>query len=163
MAILAGGLGTRLGEIGKALPKSLAPVAGAPFIHHQLRLLAKSGIERVVILAGHMGEMIRKSVGGGGAFGIDALYSFDGPTPLGTGGALKNALGLLPERFLVLYGDSYLETDYQAAAFFFASSGLPAMMSVCLGGAPGESPVNMAGQEGLEPPALGFGDRCSAS
>lgn len=131
VAILAGGLGTRLGEMGRSRPKALAMVHGAPFIHHQLRLLRNSGIERVVILCGHLGEMIIESVGDGSAFGLSAAYSFDGDALLGTGGALKKALDLLPERFLVLYGDSYLETDYQAAADFFTASGLPAMMTVC--------------------------------
>jgi NDP-sugar pyrophosphorylase family protein len=130
VAILAGGLGTRLGELSKNKPKALAEVAGAPFIHHQLRLLRDKGVDRVVILAGYKGEMIRESVGDGAAFGLKADYSFDWPELLGTGGALAKALDLLPELFLVLYGDSYLEIDYQAAGKAFLDSGQPAMMTV---------------------------------
>ena len=130
VAILAGGLGTRLGTMGAGRPKALIEVGGAPFIHHQLRLLCRGGVERVVILAGHLGEMIRESVGSGEAFGLAAQYSFDGPALLGTGGALVKALPLLPEKLLVLYGDSYLPIDYRAVSRAFEGSDLPALMTV---------------------------------
>jgi NDP-sugar pyrophosphorylase family protein len=130
MAILAGGLGTRLGELCKDTPKALLEVAGAPFIHHQLRLLKNNGFERVVVLAGYLGEMISQSVGDGSAFGLSVSYSFDWPELLGTGGALKKALPFLGERFMVIYGDSYLTLDYQAAAEAFERSGAPALMTV---------------------------------
>src|ERR1700693_3124601 len=111
VAILAGGLATRLRPVTEAIPKSLIEVAGEPFIAHQLRLLRREGIRRVVICVGHLGDMIRAFVDDGARFGLDVAYSFDGSMLLGTGGALRQALPLLEEPFYVLYGDSYLDID----------------------------------------------------
>ncbi|MDR0356607.1 MAG: NTP transferase domain-containing protein [Deltaproteobacteria bacterium] len=130
VAILAGGLGTRLGELCRDKPKPLAEVAGEPFIHHQLRLLSEKGLEEAVILAGYLGEMISDSVGDGAKFGLKVSYSFDWPDLLGTGGAVFKALPLLTDKFMVLYGDSYLDLDYLAAVRSFESSGQPALMTV---------------------------------
>jgi NDP-sugar pyrophosphorylase family protein len=130
IAILAGGLATRMRPLTENLPKSLLLVAGEPFIHHQLRLLKKYGAERVVLCVGHLGSMLEEYVGDGRKFGLEAAYSRDGGKPLGTGGALKKALPLLGEAFMVLYGDSYLEMDYAAAAAAFGRCGAPAMMTV---------------------------------
>src|ERR1017187_10509359 len=112
VAILAGGLGTRLRPLTTTLPKSLVEVNGEPFLVHQLRLLRGNQIEHVVVCAGYLGEMIRESIGEGQALGLRVDYAFDGPTLRGTGGASKNALPLLGEAFFVLYGDSYLPCDY---------------------------------------------------
>ncbi|MDR1309368.1 MAG: NTP transferase domain-containing protein [Deltaproteobacteria bacterium] len=130
MAILAGGLGTRLGPLCRDRPKALVEVAGRPFIHHQLDLLAKNGFTRGVILAGFLGDMIAQSVGDGSAFGLRVAYSFDWPDLLGTGGAILKALPLLGDRFMVVYGDSYLGLDYQAVGRAFLDSGQPALMTV---------------------------------
>ncbi len=130
VAILAGGLGTRLRPLTEKLPKSLAPVAGEPFLAHQLRLLARSGIERVVLCIGHMGEAIREFAGDGRRFGLEISYSDDGHVPLGTAGAVRKALPLLGSRFFVLYGDSYLPCDYRLVQEAFLASGLPALMTV---------------------------------
>jgi NDP-sugar pyrophosphorylase family protein len=130
MAILAGGLGTRLGELCRGTPKALIEVAGAPFIHHQLRLLKRHGFSEAVILAGYLGESIADSVGDGSGFGLKVTYSFDWPTLLGTGGALAKALPLLSDNFMVIYGDSYLEIDYQAVCQTFLKSQKPALMTI---------------------------------
>jgi NDP-sugar pyrophosphorylase family protein len=130
MAILAGGLGTRLGRLSENLPKALMPVAGRPFIHHQLQLLKKNGFERVVVLAGYLGKMIEESVGDGSRFNLKVDYCFDGPVLLGTGGAVKKALNLLPERFMIIYGDSYLDLNYRLVEQAYLQSGLPALMTV---------------------------------
>jgi NDP-sugar pyrophosphorylase family protein len=114
VALLAGGLATRLRPITAKIPKSLVEVAGRPFIDHQLQLLHANGVRRVVLCLGHLGEMVREHVGDGSAFGVEAAYSFDGERLLGTGGALKRAAALLGPVFWVLYGDSYLEIDYRA-------------------------------------------------
>ena len=119
IAILAGGLGTRLGERARHVPKALAPVAGEPFVFHQLRLLARHGAGRVVMCVGHLGEQIEAAVGDGGRFGLDVRYSFDGPRLAGTAGAVRKALDLLGERFLVTYGDTYLRIDYEAVQATF--------------------------------------------
>jgi len=129
-AILAGGRASRLRPLSDRLPKSLAPVAGAPFLAHQLRLLAGAGIRRVVLCIGHLGEQIREFAGEGERFGLSIRYSEDGPEPLGTAGAIRQALALLGERFFVLYGDSYLPCDYGAVQQAFLESGKPALMTV---------------------------------
>jgi NDP-sugar pyrophosphorylase family protein len=130
IAILAGGLGTRLGDLCRNKPKPLVEVAGAPFIHHQLRLLKKNGFNEVVILAGYLGELITESVGDGVQFGLKVSYSFDWPDLLGTGGALVKALPLLSDNFIVIYGDSYLNIDYLAVSQAFIDSKKPALMTV---------------------------------
>jgi N-acetyl-alpha-D-muramate 1-phosphate uridylyltransferase len=128
--ILAGGLATRLRPLTATIPKSLIEVAGEPFLAQQLRLLAGRGIERAVICAGHLWEQIRDYAGDGSRFGVKLEYSVDGPELLGTAGAIVNALPLLPEKFFVIYGDSYLPCDYAAAQKFFDASGKRALMTV---------------------------------
>jgi NDP-sugar pyrophosphorylase family protein len=128
--LLAGGLGTRLGSLTETIPKSLVKVAGEPFLAHQLTLLRKQGIKRVVLCVGHLGEMIKAQFGNGASLGIDLQYSFDGPRLLGTGGALRKALPLLGNNFFVLYGDSYLPIEYPPVASAFRSSGKAGLMTV---------------------------------
>jgi N-acetyl-alpha-D-muramate 1-phosphate uridylyltransferase len=130
VAILAGGLATRLRPITEKIPKALISVAGQPFLAHQLRLLQHAGIRKVVLCVGYRGEMIEQEFGSGGSRGVELSYSFDGPELLGTGGALKKALPLLGQRFFVLYGDSYLPIDYAAPARAFLASGKLGLMTV---------------------------------
>jgi len=130
VAILAGGLGTRLGELGKGTPKALARVAGEPFAFHQLRLLARQGARRVVFCLGHLGEQIVDVVGDGAGFGLDVRYAFDGPDPVGTAGALRQALPLLGDAFIVTYGDAYLRIDHRAVQRAFEDGTLPGLMTV---------------------------------
>ncbi len=130
VCILAGGLGTRLGELVRDTPKPLLEVAGEPFLMHQLRLLAGHGAHRVVLCVGYHGEQIRARIGHE-RFGIEIHYSFDAISGRdGTLGAIRRALSLLGERFLVLYGDTYLRIDYRAVARRWERSGLPAVMTV---------------------------------
>ncbi|HEY8835322.1 MAG TPA: nucleotidyltransferase family protein [Chthoniobacterales bacterium] len=130
VAILAGGLATRLRPITETIPKALISVAGQPFLAHQLRLLQHAGIRKVVLCVGYRGEMIEQEFGDGGNLGVELSYSFDGPELLGTGGALKKALPLLGQHFFVLYGDSYLPIDYAAPARAFLASGKLGLMTV---------------------------------
>lgn len=130
VAILAGGLATRLRPITEKIPKALVSVAGEPFLAHQLRLLHARGLRRVVLCVGYLGEMIERDFGDGSAYGMELRYSFDGPKLLGTGGALRQALPLLGDEFFVLYGDSYLPIDYAAVLAAFQASGKPGLMTV---------------------------------
>jgi len=114
VAILAGGLATRLGPMTATMPKSLVPIDGEPFVVHQLRLLKNSGIQHVILCIGHLGEMIEKTIGDGRAYGMTVEYSHDGATLLGTAGAIRGALPRLGKSFFVMYGDSYLTCDYAA-------------------------------------------------
>jgi NDP-sugar pyrophosphorylase family protein len=130
LALLAGGLGTRLGKLTVDTPKSLVCVAGEPFLGHQLRLLRAGGIREVVLCCGHLGSQIRSFAGDGSRFELSLRYSFDGESPLGTGGALRSALPLLGERFFVMYGDSWLTEPPQQVWNAFLQSKKPALMTV---------------------------------
>jgi NDP-sugar pyrophosphorylase family protein len=104
-------------------------VAGKPFLVHQLELLGSCGARRVVLCVGYLGDQIEAALGR--RFGEIALdYSFDGPALAGTLGAIRNALALMDERFLVLYGDTYLRIDYAAFASGWQASGCSAAMAV---------------------------------
>jgi NDP-sugar pyrophosphorylase family protein len=130
VAILAGGLATRLHSVTGRVPKILARVADKPFVEHQLRWLRNEGISHVTLCVGHLGEQVREAVGDGSQFGLEVSYSFDGNVLMGTGGALKRALPLLGEEFFVLYGDSYLSIDLGSVAAAFRQSNAAAMMTV---------------------------------
>lgn len=130
MAILAGGLATRLRPVTENIPKLLVEVAGESFFSHQLRLLKNAGLTRVVLCVGHLGEMIVERYGDGAKWGLSIDYSFDGPKLLGTGGALIRALPKLGDSFYVLYGDSYLPIDYPAVGRAFFASGKLGFMTV---------------------------------
>jgi len=130
VAILAGGLGTRLYPLTERLPKALIEINGEPFLAHQLRLLRARGIERVVLCIGQHGERIRDYAGDGAQFGVAIDYSCDGPTLLGTAGAVRNALPLLGDAFFVVYGDSYLPCSYDGVARAFREAGQPGLMTV---------------------------------
>ena len=130
VAILAGGLATRLGHIGQTTPKSLVDVVGKPFIAHQFDLLSRYGLTDVVLCTGHLGSQIEEVVGDGSRYNLRVRYSPDGSPPLGTGGALRHALPLLGEAFLVIYGDSYLECDYAAVERAFMATTAPALLTV---------------------------------
>jgi NDP-sugar pyrophosphorylase family protein len=129
VCVLAGGLGTRLGERVRDTPKPLLEVAGEPFLVHQLRQLARQEVREVVMCVGYRGERIVERIGEE-QFGVQIAYSQDDPGLNGTLGAIRKALPLLGERFLVLYGDAYLRIDYWAAARAWRQSGCSALMTV---------------------------------
>lgn len=130
VAILAGGLATRLRPITHKVPKAMVEVAGRPFIDHQLDLLKRNGMRKIVLCLGHLGEQVAEHVGDGSQRGLEIRYSFDGPTLLGTGGALRRALPMLGHACWVLYGDSYLDIDYGAVFRAFAAGNRLALMTV---------------------------------
>ena len=130
VAILAGGLGTRIAPATRTAPKALVEINGEPFIAHQLRLLRAQGIQRVVLCVGYLGEMIRDYTGDGSAFGLTVEYCFDGPRLRGTAGAIAQALPMLGDEFFVVYGDSYLNCDYSTVAEAFRRSGKLGLMTV---------------------------------
>jgi NDP-sugar pyrophosphorylase family protein len=130
VAILAGGLATRLRPITEKVPKLLVEVAGEPFFSHQLRLLRKNGLTKIVLCVGYLGEKIVEQYGDGSAWGMHIDYSFDGEKLLGTGGALIRALPKLGDAFYVLYGDSYLTIDYRTIGRAFLESDKLGLMTV---------------------------------
>jgi NDP-sugar pyrophosphorylase family protein len=130
IAILAGGLAKRLGALTQNTPKSLVPINGKPFVHWQLELLAQKGLTKVVFCVSHMSDMIQDYVGNGSKFNLEVSYVQDGSKQLGTGGAIKKAIPSLGEKFMVLYGDSYLNLNYFAAEQAFLKSTKKAMMTI---------------------------------
>jgi MurNAc alpha-1-phosphate uridylyltransferase len=130
VAILMGGLGTRLGDLTKKLPKCLIEINGKPFIDWQMDNLIQSGYTDYVFCVSHKSEMIQDYLGDGHQLGVNIKYSFDGPLLLGTGGAIKKALPLLGNNFAMIYGDSYLPINYFAAEQNFLSSRMQAEMTV---------------------------------
>src|SRR5215469_6349820 len=130
IAVLAGGLATRMRPLTERLPKALLEVAGEPFIAHQLRLFAREGIRDVKLLVGYCWEQIESVVGDGSQFGVQVEYIADGPTLLGTGGTVRHALGRLASQFLVTYCDSWLDASYAPVVEAFRESGQPALMCV---------------------------------
>lgn len=130
LALLAGGLATRMRPMTQTIPKSLLEVAGKPFLDHQLALFARQGVRHMVICAGHLGDQMEAFAGDGARWGLSITWSFDGEQLLGTGGALIRALPFLGEEFLVTYGDSYLDESYGPIVAAFEASGQPALMTV---------------------------------
>ena len=108
VVILAGGLGTRLGELTRHIPKSLIEVYNKPIIEHILDWISEQGCERALVLTGHLGEQFNKyyhpSV---------SLTFVQEQQPLGTGGALWNAVDYLEQEFILLWGDDFHPINYQ--------------------------------------------------
>jgi len=130
VVILAGGLATRLYPVTRTIPKALILVNGRPFIDHQLALLKEKGVTEVILCVGYLGSTIEEFVGNGFLWGLEVQYSYDGDKLLGTGGAIKKAVELLPDAFMILYGDSYLDIDFKPVVQRFYVDNLPVLMTV---------------------------------
>ncbi|MDA8562172.1 sugar phosphate nucleotidyltransferase, partial [Gammaproteobacteria bacterium] len=130
VVILAGGLATRLRPLTLKIPKSLIEINHVPFIFHQLKLLESNNIKKVIICTGFLSNQIVKAINNTSKINIDISFVNDGPTPLGTAGAIKKASHLLPENFFVLYGDSYLPCDYLKIQKHFIESNKLALMTI---------------------------------
>ncbi len=129
VAILAGGLATRLEGLTQNQPKSMVKVCGKPFLEYQLELLRRGGIKNIVLCLGHMSEQIEEYFGDGKRNGVNITYSVE-DRPLGTAGALKRAETLLNDVFFTMYGDSYLFLDFNRAMSYFKSQNKLALMTV---------------------------------
>ncbi len=130
VAVLAGGLATRLRPLTEQIPKSMLSVADEPFIAHQLRMLHRQGVSHVILCVGYLWQQIEAFVGDGSRFGLSVAYSVDGPQLLGTGGAVRAALAKLGSEFLVMYGDSWLDGAYGPIVDAFRESRQPALTTV---------------------------------
>jgi NDP-sugar pyrophosphorylase family protein len=132
--ILAGGRATRMRPRTETIPKALIPVAGRPFLEHQLGWLAGHGVTDVLLSIGYRGDAIRAYVaaGAGERLGLRVRFVDEGEHLRGTAGALRLALdeGALEESFLVTYGDSFLPIDFGAVFQAFVAAGRPALMTV---------------------------------
>ena len=128
--ILAGGLGTRLGDLAGDLPKPMVDVDGRPFLELQLDLLRQQGLRDFVLCVGYQGAKIQDHFGDGSKFGIELRYSLEQNDLRGTAGAVKQADPLLQDEFFLIYGDSYLRMDYERASAQFHTSDRLGMMVV---------------------------------
>jgi NDP-sugar pyrophosphorylase family protein len=129
-AIVAGGLGTRLGPLTARVPKSMVEVHGRPFLGWQLDLLRHHGVTDVLLCVGHQADIIRDYAGDGSAFGVRIRYSDEADRRLGTAGALRWAEPLMADAFFVIFGDSYLLLDYRAVMEHFLARDRRALMAV---------------------------------
>lgn len=111
VAILCGGLATRLGDLARGVPKAMIPVAGRPYLESLIESFAGCGLRDFVLLTGHRAEVIESHFGDGSRFGVRIGYSREAE-PLGTGGALREARPLLGDRFVLTYGDVLRRFDY---------------------------------------------------
>ncbi|WP_349631171.1 HAD-IIIA family hydrolase [Bradyrhizobium jicamae] len=128
--VLVGGLGTRLGERTRAVPKPLLEVGGKPFLDHILGELARyPGIEQIVLLAGHRAEQVVERYEGKRRRNASVTVVTE-PAQLGTGGALKHAAPLLMERFFLLNGDSFFDFNLLDLAMEAAQSGAVVQMAL---------------------------------
>ena len=130
VAILAGGLGTRLGKKVLNTAKVLIDVAGEPFISRQLNYLSDQGIKEVVICVGYLGDQIKDYIGNGSRYNLKIIFSDDGDQLLGTGGSVKKASQILDENFFILYGDSFLPIDFSQVEQAYFQEKKPALMTV---------------------------------
>jgi D,D-heptose 1,7-bisphosphate phosphatase len=110
--ILAGGRGTRLGNITREIPKPMVLIGDKPLLHHQIDLLSRYGIREVIILVNYLKETIIEYFGDGSGLGIHIRY-FVEPLPLGTVGGIKEIENWITGDFLVLYGDVMVNMDLQ--------------------------------------------------
>jgi mannose-1-phosphate guanylyltransferase / phosphomannomutase len=110
VVVMAGGRGTRLNEHVRTIPKPMVTVGAQPNLEHQVLLAARHGFTSVLFLVSHLADRIEAHFGDGRRFGVKISYSVEDP-PLGTAGALRHASELLQERFLVLYGDVFVDCD----------------------------------------------------
>ncbi len=122
IAILAGGLATRLHPVTQTIPKAMIEINGKPFLEHQILLFKSQNFKEIVVLTGYLSQMIEEYFGDGSKFGVHIQYSYDGDKLLGTGGALQKALPLLSDNFIVIYGDSYLNVPYSPIVKFYMES-----------------------------------------
>jgi len=125
--ILAGGLGARMRPITETIPKPMIAVAGKPFLEWQLKLLRGGGIANALLLVAYLGGQIEEYFGNGAKVGCRVDYSYE-PSPLGTGGALKNAEAKLRDWFVLVNGDTYLAIDYERLLRDFVYADCKAMI-----------------------------------
>lgn len=130
VAVLAGGLGTRLGETTTRVPKLLVDINGRPFAEHQLDWMREQGVTRVVYCLGHLGDQVVGALGDGHRWGMHFDFVMDGPTLLGTGGALRRALPSRADECIVLYGDSLLTCDLRSVERAYDAAGRACLMTV---------------------------------
>ncbi len=139
VVIMAGGLGTRIRERVKDVPKPMIPFAGKPFLYYKIMQMKKTGFRDIILTIGYLGENIQEYFKDGEALGLRIQYSVE-KEPLGTGGGLKQVASLITGPFFEVNGDTYYELDWQNMANAYETTNVPHMMMLT-------DPIN-PGQEG---------------
>lgn len=130
VVVLAGGLGTRVASLtGDTLPKALLDVAGRPFIDRKLEELRDQGATRVLLLTGHASAVLRDHFARTRPV-LPVEIVEDGPTLLGTAGAVRAALDHLDDRFWLTYGDTFLDVPIAAVEADLDTAGAAGSMTV---------------------------------
>jgi D-glycero-D-manno-heptose 1,7-bisphosphate phosphatase len=111
VAILAGGFGSRLGELTRDMPKPMIAIGGRPYLERVIDSFRERGFRDFVLLTGYRADVIERHFGDGARFGVSIVYSQE-LEPLGTGGALRDARALLGDRFILTFGDVLRRFDY---------------------------------------------------
>ena len=119
IAIICGGLATRLRNLAESTPKAMIDINGKPFLEYQIEMLKKQNIKDIVLCVGHLSDKIKDYFGDGKKFGVDIKYSYDGEKKLGPMGAIKNAEPFLKKDFFIMYGDSYIFVDFKDVYNFY--------------------------------------------
>jgi len=129
VVILAGGIGTRLKPITERIPKPMVSINGRPFLEYQIEMIKTFNLKKILLLVSYLGGQIEDYFGDGSDLEMNVDYSYE-ESPLGTGGALKNAEGKLDDEFLLLNGDTYLPIDYCELVDSFYSCNCRGMITV---------------------------------
>lgn len=112
VVIMAGGKGTRIAQVNATVPKPMIPIEGKPILEYQIETLKKQGYTDIILIVGHMGNVIQKYFGDGSAFGVQISYIVE-EQPLGTAGALYFLKDEIQNDFLLLNGDIIFDVDIQ--------------------------------------------------
>lgn len=119
--IMAGGKGTRLASLTKDIPKPMVPIDGKPLLEYQIENLKENGVDSIILIVGHLGSVIRDYFGDGSRFGVSIIYYAE-ETPLGTAGALAKIKDLLEDTFFLVFGDLFININYDRFLEFHQTS-----------------------------------------
>lgn len=115
--IMAGGKGTRLATVTKNIPKPMVPIERRPLLEYQIENLKENGVDNIILIVGHLGDVIKEHFGDGSSFGVSISYYVE-ETPLGTAGALAKIQDQLEDTFFLVFGDLFININYDRFLFF---------------------------------------------
>lgn len=145
---MAGGKGTRLAELTRdVIPKPMVRLLDKPLLEWQIECLHQNGVGDIIMVIGHLGEVIRDYFGDGGRWGVKIRYYAE-KEPLGTAGALSEMRDMLAEEFILLFGDLLLDVDLGRMAAFHREKRALATLFVHPNSHPFDSDLIVADGEG---------------
>lgn len=112
IVIMAGGKGTRIAQVNATVPKPMIPIEGKPILEYQIETLKNQGYTDIILIVGHMGNVIQEYFGDGAEFGVQISYIIE-EQPLGTAGALYFLKDEIKDDFLLLNGDIIFDVNIQ--------------------------------------------------